>query len=272
MTMAKKEIAIKATTELTTDVLDLMGAMGDVDPKDLSIPTLLMVQNVSSYLDGTVKAGALLNKDTLQVLGGEGVKVPFVPLFHFKSYAINEILGGTNSWLREEPDTGQVYDCRYKVENLVDKVVDGKVEKTKAEVDLVFNFYLMAVEDLSDPMALPYLLKLKRTSAKEAKKLLTRMSMARGAKVEPWSLIFNLDTVLVKGDKGPYYEASITPVTEGANQVRITDDKLMTSRKWAKTIIEGQSILKAKKMAESDEEHIKAPAPQGNVQNDSLGF
>jgi hypothetical protein len=236
---------------IPANVQALMDMMPKAEAKDLSIPTVLTVQNVSGFIEGEVKAGDIINKDTCAVLGGNGKKLNFIPLTFFKSWQHFSRLNGSQKWIKEELYTGQNYPW-------TEKLPDG----TELVHDETYSFYVLLENDLNNSMALPYLLKLKRTSAGEAKKLVTAIERAKSAGIEPWSLIFSIDTSKEKGEKGPYYVTTTNPVVEGTSTKRIIGDKLNLAREWAGTIIKNQKALNERKIQEPDSAPVAAQDPK----------
>jgi hypothetical protein len=236
-----KKDAKQMALEVPPDMQELLAMMPKVEAKDLSIPTILTVQSTSEFIEGVVDAGHIINRDTLQVLGGNGKRINFVPLTFFKSWQHFSKTDGKQKWIKEELYTGQEYKWTEKTSDGVELVHDE-----------TYSFYILLESDLTNQMALPYLLKLKRTSAGEAKKLVTAIERAKTALIEPWSLLFSIDTTREKGDKGPYYVTVVNPVIEGTSVKRIKDEALTMSREWSRTVIKNQASLNARKVQEAD--------------------
>jgi hypothetical protein len=243
--VTKKETAAMAIPD---DVKALMDLMPKAEAKDLSIPSILTVQNTSEFVDGDVKAGDMINIETLQVLGGNGKKLNFIPLTYFKSWQHFTRSQGKQKWVKEEAYSGQEYKWSEMTHDGVELVHDE-----------TYSFYVLLEQDLSNAMALPYLLKLKRTSSSEAKKLVTAIERAKGAGIEPWSLVFSIDTTKEKGEKGVYFVTTVNPVIDGTTTKRIKDEALKLSREWAGTILKNQAQLNARKMTEAEPVRTVSP-------------
>jgi hypothetical protein len=240
-----KDVVLKAANDVVVPdgMKELMDMMPKAEAKDLSIPTILTVQTTSEFVEGDVKAGDIINRDTLQVLGGVGKKLNFIPLTFFKSWQHFSRLEGKQTWLNEEMYTGQSYPWTEEGAG------PGGADLIHDET---YSFYVLLESELTNAMATPYLLKLKRTSAGEAKKLVTAMDRAKNAFIEPWSLIFSIETSKEKGEKGVYFVTVVNPVVDGTSTKRLKDGPLNLSRDWAALIIKQQATLNAKKMAEPD--------------------
>lgn len=248
--MSKKEIATKETTALSTEVDALLGGMPDIDPNDLMIPRLLLLQP-TSQLEGN--AGEIIDRNVGGKVGGNGEKLNFIPLTFFKTWEhFKKAQGdGQRTWTGREmwgPDNAHL-------------PWNEKVDGIEISHDQTLNFYVMLERDLSNPMAMPYMVKFTRTGYQSGKKLLTAFQMARSAKFEPWSFVFALDSHLEKDDKRKYYELDVTQVldTTTKQQKRVSGEALENARKWAKIIIENQAVITKRTLQDEDETPTQAP-------------
>lgn len=229
-----KAVALKQTTQLSTQELEILSDMPDADQSDLVIPSLIIVQKSSALAVDDTKPGHIVNNQTKEILGGLGKALKFLPLTFFKTWQHSEKIGGDSKWLSEEPDRGQVYEK--------EETVNGK----NLTHQLCYNFYVMLEDDIENPMALPYLLKLKSTSANEARNLITFLTRAKSAGNIPWSLMFTIDTKpdIAKNQK-PYIKVMIKPFMVDGKQVVVEASKRTAVDDWASTIMKQQKNLKA---------------------------
>lgn len=253
-----KEVQTKETkeTNLPAEMMELMGALPEVDPRDILIPSLFLLQPTSK-IDGTT--GAIIDRLTGQELGGNGDKINFVPITFFKTWEHfkYDAAQKNKNWVGQELVTPENANLPWT------ETKDG----VKIDHDQVLNFYVFLEKDATDPMGMPYLIKFKRTSYDSGKKLLTFMKRIVAAQMEPWSVVFSVDSVLEKSDEGKYYWLGVEPVMEKNQHKRIPANNMDAIRRWAKIVTTNTRDLAKRNIAE---DRPDAPMPQATVRAEKV--
>ena len=101
----KQEVAIKQSTEVSTDV-EKWGAAGgnDLETSDLVKPQIIVLQKMSKFVDdGVGKAGDIVEIPSKTVIGGEKDSIELIIFFRMpKKWKVSDISGAVPKWVRYE--------------------------------------------------------------------------------------------------------------------------------------------------------------------------
>lgn len=203
------------------------GAWGaeTADSRDILIPKILLMQGLSQAVaDEKASMGDMVDSLSLEVLGsgrGDGKPVRFVPLFLFKTWVVQEKLGGNKFDFKEIVPFGPDNQ-------------DWEWETDTERRDLTLNFYVLLEKDLDNPAALPYVVSFRRTSMQAGKKLSTHFSKCQLAGKPPAASVFELSAKKRENDQGTFFVYDV--VQAGDNS------KLDTAYKWYLTVREGAKV------------------------------
>ncbi len=196
-----------------------------IDRKDILIPKLLLMQGLSELVaDEKASMGDLVNSVTGKVLSKGGKPLNIIPLTHFKTWVIYEIIDKKAEYKEIVPYTPANADWEWTA-------TEGGVELRR---DQCLNFYVMVEDEMKDPRAFPYLLTFRRTSYRSGRKLVNHFTEAEMADLEPYAGIVALSAYKDKNDDGVFYVFDIAPVKDTPPEYA---EKLV---KWVETLSQNQ--------------------------------
>lgn len=194
------------------------GTTNVIDPKDMLIPRLLIMQGLSKYVaEERAQSGEIVNSVTAEVLGGKGKWLKFVPLTTYKTVRMYEIVDGKKKLSSEEN-----WNATKHANLQWDQVIDGKPFRA---VECLY-FYLFLEKDLENPSGLPYLARYESTQKSQAKKLITHFMQMDMMGVEPYFGTLEITTQKTQNKEGqPFYIPDFKPsgTTDAKHAKKLSD-------------------------------------------------
>lgn len=240
-----KEVAVKESTEVSTNVQSSGSFSAGVDASDIIIPKVLLMQSISQLVDAEkAKAGDFVHSlDEVVVGSKENAPVEFIVLGMFKTLQTYE----DDKYIKTESLTPENANLAYE------EVINGvKVNRTKT-----MNYYVIRPEDVENMAVFPMVITFKRTSLKGGKKLATKLMMLEEFGAEVYMKTFKLVARQEEGDKGKYY---VMDIVDGRKS---NDVEVKQAIKWSERL-KTTSV----KVHEADEEQATseaAPAGDANI-------
>jgi len=207
-----------ATTTAVAEPMDNPWGCEDIDPNDVLIPKLLLMQGLSDFVSqGKANIGDIVKSVDGQVVAPRGEKLAFIPLNTFKSWRIMEKEGDRFEWRKNEPWTAENEHRDLQWTEL----------GNEWRADRTLNFYVLLVQDLKkereamaeiakggaipdgDVVVIPCLLQFIRSSYNTGRQLLTEFAKAKKFKCPPASWTFNLFSETQTKDKTTYHVFSV---------------------------------------------------------------
>ena len=217
-----------------------------VDPADVLIPKLLIMQPISELVtEGLAKGGEIVRSTTKTAVASP---VEFIPLLMFKTWILAEKVAKSNKFefRKVEPFTHENAQAEW----------EWVVGTSTWQRSQCLNCYALLPADVAkeakalaalektgampdpDDALLPVVLSFQRTSFKTGKALATHFAKAEAFGVPAARTTLTLGTELTKNDKGSYFVATI-------GKKGPTDELgLMAARKWWTIISKSQASLK----------------------------
>ncbi len=227
------------------------GGMEGVDPSDILVPKMLIMQPISELVaSGKVPAGSLIRSTTGEILGGkkgqDDVMVPFIPLLTYKDWTLKEEVNGKYEFRGREPFTAENADAPW------DYTQNGKAWKRDKNI----NLFVLLPADIDrnitarkrmketgelpspDDSLLPMLIQFTRTSFKVGRGVVTHFAQSADMGIPAACSQLSIYTEFVKGDKGSYFVYKLG--------VRATTDveHLIQAKKWYGTLSKAQGKIK----------------------------
>lgn len=219
----KNEI-VKKETNAIANVFRKTGGALTIDPKDILIPKILLMQGSSDWvLNDKAKLGEMRDSVSEKSIGGFEAGINFVPLFHYKTMKIYNAMT-SRPVLEREANWGP------EVSSLPWEEVKGGI---KYKNIACLNFYVMLEKDLSEPGATPYLLTFKSSSYKNGRKLINHFLKMDSAGHSPIALTFKLTSNKEKNDDGTFAVLNVEEVG------RTSADNAQVLLRWADVVSKG---------------------------------
>lgn len=242
------------------------GGMEGVDPADVLIPRVLIMQPISELVtEAKAQAGALVRSTTGEFLGGkkgqDDVFMPFVPLFIQKIWVVMEYVGQKSEFRRTEPYTAQNAQApwtwqengakweRNQANNLFALLPGDIAKETAARRKLAETGELPDAEDALIPVVIQFT----RSSFKVGKEVATHFAKSAAFGVPAAASTLSLYTELVKGEKGSYYIYKMGP------RAKTPMDHLELAKRWYGVV--SKTSLKVDTGTDDD---VPPPASQGS--------
>lgn len=199
--MTSTEMTTKQETTLAIPALDEWGTQ-EVTSNDIIIPRILAMQGMSDMVtEGKAKFGEIRESLNEDILGNIDQPFEILPFKVEKIWRIETQDG--KKLLRIDPIVSNPQSSDYNDDpsNMFEIVEKGEhFRKVKA-----YNFFLLIPSELEKGGVIPYMLQLKVTSIRAAKKLMTQMyTKNRAAKKSPAASIFDLSVGKQQNDHGTF--------------------------------------------------------------------
>ena len=247
-----KAVTKKEETAVSTEVVNPLASVG-LNIQDMLLPALAVRQN--SYLKDKMKPfrpGEIVIFPEGKAVGGEGVKVTFIPVSIEKLYRICDVSEkqartvGWESWTTDLPweferdGRAMRRDKSYVAHILLREGLDAQSAMLERASKGEFV-------DPSD-FALPVRVIFTRGGLNAGKVLSTHFEMSKLVRQTPAAVMFNLFTKEVKNDKGTFYVYECEKVSDP--KLKYTDKTVLPiANRWATALENSASRLRADETA-----------------------
>ncbi len=232
----KNEITRKDTSSMPS-VFKKTGGPLTIDPKDILIPKILLMQGPSDWvMNGKAKLGDMMDSVSEKSIGTFESALNFVPLFHYKTMKIYNADTSKPKLEKEVPWGPEVANLPWE------ELKDGHKYKNVA----CLNFYVMLENHLEEPGATPYLLQFVKSSYKNGRKLINHFLRMDSAGHSPIALTFKLTSNKEKNDDGTFAVFNVEEVK------RTSADHAQILLRWSDVVSKG-----AMKVDDRDERTMK---------------
>lgn len=219
----KNEI-VKKDPGAIAHVFKKTGGALTIDPKDILIPKILLMQGISDWVtNNKAKMGDMMDSVTEKSIGGFDTGINFVPLYHYKTMKIYNA-SSSRPVLEREANWGP------EVANLQWEEIRGGVKYKNVAC---LNFYVMLEKDLEEPGATPYLLTFKSSSYKNGRKLINHFLKMDSAGHSPIALTFKLTSNKEKNDDGTFAVLNVEEVS------RTSAENAQVLLRWSDVVSKG---------------------------------
>lgn len=219
----KNEIMRKDTSSMPS-VFKKTGGPLTIDPKDILIPKILLMQGSSDWVTNEkCKLGEMMDSVSEKPIGNFETGVNFVPLYHYKSMKISDADTSKPKFIKEIPWGPEAAALPWE------QIKDGHKFKNEA----LLNFYVMLENHLEEPGATPYLLTFKSSSYKNGRKLINHFLKMDSAGHSPIALTFKLTSNKEKNDDGTFAVLNVEEVG------RTSADNAQVLLRWADVVSKG---------------------------------
>jgi len=204
MTKESKDLTVKKTSEVSTEVLAEFDGLGfgagdTVDSDDIIIPKLQLTQPLSDAVaEKLATAGEYFDSVEKKALGEELEII---------------VLKGYKTW----QEFTEVKDAKGKTkmeyQRTIDYVGNESLPFDEPENgihrDMVIGYYVLLLDDILNGIAFPYAVDFKRTSRQAGKQLATYCAKLRKVKRPSFSKVFKLGVKYVQ-DEHNYYVKTVS--------------------------------------------------------------
>lgn len=214
----KKETSSTEVAKYDPSLVSGWGGMEGIDPADVLIPKVLIMQPISELVtEAKAQAGSLVRSTTGEALGGkkgqDDVPMSFIPLFMQKIWVVMEKVGQKSEFRRTEPFTAANANSpwnwtengaqweRNQALNLFALLPSDIEREIKARKKLAETGELPDAEDA----LVPVLIQFTRSSFKVGKEVATHFAKSSAFGIPAAASTLTLYTELTKGEKGNYY-------------------------------------------------------------------
>ncbi len=210
----------------------------NIESQDIIIPRIRLFQPISTeVVENTAKAGTLRNSLTNE----DSSELEVLIFYFFKSRVLfNRSMPGHSGDKgiacmstdgKRSLDHKKCDECGASMWETIstEQRKEGK-KPTGPECDTVYNFPCLIVN--SKNQDIPVSLSLRRTSANQAKQLISLVKLSR---MQWWSMVFSVKSKLNKGDKGSFYTFEVKA------KRKATDEEVQKARIYYDGII-GRNI------------------------------
>lgn len=233
-------VEVKANAVATQDLANMSWDDDVVEAKDIRIPRLLLMQQMSELVSTRkAQAGDIINNITSEKVADEKEPLNIVPIHTFKTWTIHHKVNGKFEYLKQEDYTAA------NANRPREEVIAG-VEYQNVET---INLLGIQEKDLNSLEALPVMLSFRMTSYACGKDILTLKTNAARIN-KPFSMYtIKLAPAFVKNDKGSFFVFKFT----GAYPTKDFESHVQTLYTWNQTFRAGKAQVAP------EEEETKSP-------------
>jgi len=253
MTKAKKAVAKKTETQVSTKTENETWGSEGIDAEDILIPRIMLMQGLSDLVtEGHASIGDFidsLDKDRTIAKKGE--------TFDVVVFGVEKKIIRTKN---KEFDGMEDFVSGYKYDEVA---ANGDVIKRS----LLMQFYVLLKEDIENGDAFPYVLSFTKTATKPGKSLATKIAKLTMIGKPSAARYFTIGTELQSNDHGKWFIPTIASGEETEQKV------IEQARAWNKTMINSDKFkTDDKTITKKDNKPIPTQAAGQDFADESIPF
>jgi len=211
-----------ATTEAPGVVAAYQDPAGAINPKNLIVPKILLMQPPSQFVqEEKARLGEMRDSMNCVKLGTKEEPLEILPFFVTETWVIYEQIGDKLKFKKQVPQTPENVDWDWT----------GVEDGVNIRRDHAINYFcLLPIEIENEDVYFPYLISFRRTSHMAGKKLETARAKYGAFGLPVYHKTYNLSSLAKENDHGKFY------VYDVVENRKTTDKEKQAIKRWENII------------------------------------